>query len=64
MRGSTEKRHRDPMRTYNNKVRKTTAWYRNMEKNRQEVNALGKPKKALRPLSYFIDRIKKPKTGD
>lgn len=50
---------RDPMITYRNKVKKITSWYNKMVKNRQMTNALGKLKKDLRPLSYFIDKIKK-----
>lgn len=63
MRGTTERRHRDPMRTYHNKVRKITSWYNHMVKHRQETNAKGLPKKELRPLEYFIDKIKKPTTN-
>jgi hypothetical protein len=50
---------RDSMITYRNKVKKMTAWYNKIVKNRQMTNALGKHKKELRPLSYFIDKIKK-----
>ena len=55
------KSKRDPMRTYHNKIRKITSWYNGIVKNRQELNQLGKPKKALKPLSYFTDKVKMPK---
>lgn len=56
------KKHRDPMRTYHNKIRKITSWYNHLVKNRQEKNGLGKDKRPLKPLSYFTDKVKQPKT--
>jgi hypothetical protein len=47
-------------RTYENKKRKITKWYNNIEKNRQEKNGKGKPKKPLKPLQFFLDQLKKP----
>lgn len=61
---STTKKSNEPMRSYRNKVRTTTSWYNHIIKNRQEKDGKGRIKKDLRPLSYFIDRISKPKTQD
>ena len=60
MSSSADRKHRDPTKTYYNKVRKITSWYNNMVKNRQEVNAKGIEKKPLRPLEHYINQIKKP----
>ena len=62
MKGSSEtKRNRDPMRTYHNKIKQITTWYRHLEKNRQDKDGLGRDKKSLKPLSYFTDKVKQPK---
>ena len=45
---------------YQNKVNRIKKWYAHMEKNRQALNGLGIEKKELKPLEYFIDKIKKP----
>jgi hypothetical protein len=45
---------------YQNKVNRVKAWYAHIEKTRQALNGLGVAKKELRPLEYFIDKIKKP----
>jgi len=49
------------VRTYENKCRETESWYNHILKHRQEVDKKGSPKKELRPLDYYIDKIKKPK---
>jgi len=47
-------------RTYQHKVYHIGKWYAHMVENRQEVNAEGKAKKELKPLDYFIEKIKGP----
>ena len=47
-------------RTYEHKVDRIKKWYTHIVENRQEVNAEGKTKKELRPLDYFIEKIKGP----
>ena len=47
-------------RTYQHKVDRIRKWYAHIVTNRQEVNAEGKAKKELRPLDYFIEKIKGP----
>jgi hypothetical protein len=45
---------------YNNKVKKIEDWYNHILKNRNDKDGLGKDKQPLKPLDYFIDKIKKP----
>jgi hypothetical protein len=46
--------------TYQQKAANIRKWYEHIVKNRQETDILGKPKKELRPLEYFIDKVKGP----
>lgn len=48
-----------------NKEKKLTTWYNHIVSHRQEKNGLGKDKKPLKELSYFINNIgrKKEKTN-
>jgi len=45
--------------TYHNKVVKITTWYNHMVSHRQEKDGKGRDKKPLKPLEFFIDKIKK-----
>lgn len=47
--------------TYENKKRKITKWYNGILKRRQKGNGKGIEKKPLKPLNYFLDKLKKPK---
>jgi hypothetical protein len=57
----TIKKVRDPGVTYRNKIKKITNWYNKLVKNHQEKDGLGRPKKELKPLSFFTDKVVKPK---
>ena len=54
--GSSKGRSR---KTYNNKVKKITKWYNHIVTNRQK-DKKGQDKKPLKPLDFFIDKIKMP----
>ena len=47
------------LKSLQNKIKKITKWYNHIVKNRQEKDGLGKPKKELKPLNYFLDNLKK-----
>jgi hypothetical protein len=46
---------------YENKKRRMTKWYNGLVKRHQEIDGKDKPKEPLKPLSYFLDKIKAPK---
>ena len=45
---------------YNNKVKRVTDWYNHMLNNHNDIDGKGKEKQPLKPLDYYIDKIKKP----
>ena len=56
--------------TFANKCRRIEKWYKNMERTRQELNPNiqskngdKKLKKPLKPIEYFIDKVKRPNMG-
>jgi hypothetical protein len=51
-------------RTYRRKCAKLMKWYEHIEKNRQEKNGKGIAKKALRPIEFFMDKLKQPNKRD
>ena len=51
------------LKTYANKIREIKKWYNSIKKNRQSKNKLGKDKKPLKSLEFFINMIKKA-TGE
>lgn len=46
--------------TYQHKINRVTKWYNHIVAYRQERDGLGKDKKPLRELEFFLDKIKKP----
>jgi len=64
-------KNRDPIITYNNKVRRITKWYKRLIKIREEkpissINPntnLPAKRKELKSLNYYLDKIKKS-TGE
>jgi len=64
----SERKRRDPMIAYHNKIRRITNWYNRLMEYRKEnpivinPNTKQEPKRReLKELSYYIDKIKKPK---
>lgn len=60
-------KNRDPIITYNNKVKRITKWYKRLIKIREENSVpkinpntnLPAKRKELKPLNYYLDKIKK-----
>lgn len=46
--------------TYQHKVDRVRKWYAHMVANREATGGDGKPKKELKPLEYYIEKIKGP----
>ena len=57
MKGRTKGRS---LATYENKKREITKWYNGLVKRHQEIDGKGKTKEALKPLDYYLEKIKKP----
>ena len=52
---------RDSTISYRHKIDKITKWWNHMNEHHQELDGKGNIKQTIKPLSWYLDKIVKPK---